>query len=162
MVQVVRNYTRADEATRESRALGMMLVGVMLGLLPVTLTSLVGLVSPQTVIPTGQYWFLTLAAIPVTFALAAVRGSENVMVATPAGVAPPMESAPPRAEPAPAMETTPAPAEPEPMVDVSTTPMADTPPPEEPITRSVGGADSEPSTLDAPSEDDTSREGEQE
>ena len=53
MVQVVRNYTRADEANRQSRALGMMLFGVMLGLLPFTLISLVGLVSPQTVIPTG-------------------------------------------------------------------------------------------------------------
>lgn len=163
MVQVVRNYTQADEATRESRALGMMLFGVMLGLLPVTLTSLVGLVSPQTVIPTGQYWFLTLAAIPVTFALAAVRGSESAMVAAPAGAAPPMESAPPPVERAPAPVAPPPPApEPEPMADVSTTPMAETPPPEDPMTRSVGGADSEPSTPDAPPEDDTSREGEQE
>lgn len=164
MVQVVRNYTGADEATRESRALGMMLGGVMVGLVPVTLTSLVALVSPQTVIPTGQYWFLTLVAIPVTFALAAVRGSENAVVAAPTGMAPPMESAPPPAEPAPApaTETTPAPAEPEPMADVSTTPMADTPPPEEPRTRSVGGPDDEPSGPEAPSEHDTSGEGEQE
>ena len=79
MLQVVRNYMGADAATRESRKMGMMLTGAVVGLAPVTANVLIGLVSPSTFIPTSQYWFLALAAIPITFALAAVHGSAAAM-----------------------------------------------------------------------------------
>ena len=87
LLQVVRNYMKADGATRESRKLGMMLMGAAVGLGPVTVVSLITLVSPTTVIPTSQYWFLALAAIPITFALAAVHGSEAATATQTAGSA---------------------------------------------------------------------------
>ena len=87
LLQVVRNYMGADAATRESRKMGMMLTGAVVGLAPVTANVLIGLVSPSTFIPTSQYWFLALAAIPITFALAAVHGSvekRSPMIRSPA------------------------------------------------------------------------------
>jgi hypothetical protein len=74
LVVVIRNYLRASGEMRASRRLGLMLVGTLIGILPLTVSSLVGLLSPSTVIPTAEYWFLTLIAIPITFAIAAVAG----------------------------------------------------------------------------------------
>lgn len=79
LVLMARNYSGADSATRESRKLGMMLAGTIVGLGPLTVVFVTQLVSPSTVIPTSQYWFLALAAIPVTFALAAVHASTEAM-----------------------------------------------------------------------------------
>lgn len=75
LLLVIKNYVSADAGTRASRGLGLMLAGTLIGLLPMALVSLVGLLSPTTVIPTSQYWAVTVIAIPIAFALAAVRGS---------------------------------------------------------------------------------------
>lgn len=83
VVLVIKNYVSADAGTRASRGLGLMLAGTLIGLLPLVLSSLVGLLSPSTVIPTSQYWVVTLIAIPIAFALAAVQGSR---ASSPAGV----------------------------------------------------------------------------
>jgi hypothetical protein len=128
LLQVFRNYTGADAATRESRGLGMMLAGAVVGLGPVVSVSLITLVSPSTVIPTSQYWFLTLAAIPATFAIAAMQASEAVLTgraaatsnAAQAKTAAPIVPVPESSEPAPPPATEPSappnPPVPEPIV----------------------------------------------
>ena len=131
LVLMMRNYSGADAATRESRKLGMMLAGTVVGLGPLTLLFVAQLVSPSTVIPTGQYWFLALAAIPVTFALAAVHASGAAMVPQSAGAAPAVGSQPP----APAAPQPVAPAPP------AVAPAAPTPAPEPLRAQSVGGTD---------------------
>lgn len=88
LVRVVRNFTAASASERASRQLGTMLMGAMVGLLPLTVASLITLVAPQVAIPTGQYWFLTLVAIPITFALAAVNASQAKAPAMAAAAAP--------------------------------------------------------------------------
>jgi hypothetical protein len=121
LLQVVRNYMGADAATRESRKMGMMLTGAVVGLAPVTANVLIGLVSPSTFIPTSQYWFLALAAIPITFALAAVHGSAAAMAtagATAPATAAPAAEAPAAAAPPPAVPAAPAPDD-EPMRTMS-------------------------------------------
>jgi len=123
----------ADGATRESRKLGMMLAGTIVGLGPLTVVFVTQLVSPSTVIPTSQYWFLALAAIPVTFALAAVHASGAAMAPQSAGAASAVaapEAAPPPPAPQP-VAPAPPPAE----------PAAPTPAPEPLRAQSVGGAD---------------------
>ncbi len=143
LVQVVRNYMKADAARRESRKMGKMMMGAAVGLGPLTLGLVINLVSPATVIPTLQYWFLALTAIPITFALAAVHGSEAAMATQTAGAAPAADSAPaapPAAEPE-------APAPPP-----TTDPMR---------TMSVGGPDKlmdegSPSAEESSSSDDSS------
>jgi len=76
LFMVVRNHMKADAGLRASRGLGMMLAGAVIGLAPLTLAFLVGLLPGDVTIPGGQYWSFGLVAVPITFALAAVKGGQ--------------------------------------------------------------------------------------
>jgi len=56
-----------------------MLFGTLAGLLPVTFSSLTGAVAPQVQanLPGVQFFFLTLALIPLFFAMAALRSARS-------------------------------------------------------------------------------------
>ena len=71
---MVTSYRRASPAERRERGLTLMLLGTIVGLAPVTISSMVGAVAPSFVLPGVQFYFLTLVLIPVSFALA-VRSS---------------------------------------------------------------------------------------
>jgi hypothetical protein len=73
LVVLVRGYTRASAAERAETGLGLMLLGAVVGLVPLMVNSLITTVAPLVVLPGSQYYFLTLGLIPITFGLAAVR-----------------------------------------------------------------------------------------
>ena len=77
LVTLIQSYLRADAATRAANGLGIMLGGAVLGLGPLIVSAVIGLVSPQTVLPGSQYYFLTLALIPITFAMASVKAART-------------------------------------------------------------------------------------
>jgi hypothetical protein len=73
IVVLVRAYGRATANERTESGLGLMVMGAVIGLLPLLVSSLLRTIAPRIVLPGGQYYFLTLGLIPITFSLAAVR-----------------------------------------------------------------------------------------
>ncbi len=73
LFQVLRNYSRTDRAERKALALNGMLLGTVLGLLPVTIAQMVNAFSPQAMLPGQDYYFVTLALIPLTWARSSSR-----------------------------------------------------------------------------------------
>lgn len=67
---MVMSYWTASPEQRRERGLTLMLLGTIIGLAPVTVSSMVGAVAPSLVLPGVQFYFLTLVLIPVSFALA--------------------------------------------------------------------------------------------
>ncbi|MFQ5679744.1 MAG: PDZ domain-containing protein [Gemmatimonadota bacterium] len=132
IVVVVRNYTGASPERRAAHGLGLMLFGTLVGLLPVTIGSLSSVIAPTLVLPGAPYYFLTLALIPITFAVAAVQSGRGAGLATAAAGAP-MAPPPPVPEPPPAPEA-PAPEPPlapEPPRAPESPPAPEPPPPSE-------------------------------
>ena len=86
LVVLYRGYAAADARVRKENGLALMLAGAVLGLGPLIVSSVVGLLSPTTVLPGSRFYFLALALIPVTFAIAAVRGARASSVPVAAGV----------------------------------------------------------------------------
>jgi hypothetical protein len=73
LYHVLRNYSKTDQASRKALALNSMLWGAVIGLLPVTIAQLTTVFSPQSVLPGQDYYFVTLALIPLTWARSASR-----------------------------------------------------------------------------------------
>ena len=73
LFQVLRNYSRTDQAERKALALNGMLLGTLVGLVPVTIAQMVSTFSPQAMLPGQDYYFVTLALIPLTWARSASR-----------------------------------------------------------------------------------------
>ena len=75
LIVMVKTFSRATPTEKTAHGLSLMLIGTILGLGPLLLGGLVNLVSPQTVLPGQQYFALTLALVPITFALAALKSA---------------------------------------------------------------------------------------
>lgn len=77
IVAMFQNFSRASAEGRSKHGLGLMLFGALVGLVPVTLSSLIAAISPevQANLPGVRFYFLTFALIPICFALAARRSA---------------------------------------------------------------------------------------
>lgn len=71
LVAMIQSYLRASSEERSSYGIALMLLGTLVGLLPVTLSALA--IRASILLPGAQYYGLALGLIPITFALAAVR-----------------------------------------------------------------------------------------
>jgi len=69
--QFLRNFSRTDQAQRKALKLNWMLLGTVLGLAPVTIAQLVTAFSPEHGLPGQDFYFITLALIPMTWARSA-------------------------------------------------------------------------------------------
>ena len=78
IVAIVWSHRRASASERSAHGLTLMLFGTLAGLVPVTLSILIGTLAPQVQanLPGVQFLFLTLVLIPICFAIAAVRSAE--------------------------------------------------------------------------------------
>jgi hypothetical protein len=70
---MVHSYAKADAQERSDYGLNLMLIGVLVGLLPITIAALVGVFAPRVVLPGADFYFLTLVLIPLALALATMR-----------------------------------------------------------------------------------------
>lgn len=86
LVALIHSFVKATPDERSRYGLNLLLAGVLIGLLPITIASLVTMFAPSVILPGSDFFFLTMVLIPITMALA-------VMKAEPA----------PAAEPAPVM-----------------------------------------------------------
>jgi len=73
LVTILRSFFGAGPEERSRHGLGLVLAGVIVGLLPIMLSSLLRAVAPQVVLPGVQYYALALVLIPITLSIAAVR-----------------------------------------------------------------------------------------
>lgn len=71
LFQVLRNYSRTHKAQRQALALNWMLLATIVGLVPATIAQLVMAFSPHASLPGQDYFFVTLALIPLSWARSA-------------------------------------------------------------------------------------------
>ena len=84
LAALIHSFVRATPDERSRYGLNLMLAGVLIGLLPVTITALVTMFAPSVILPGSDFFFLTMVLIPITMALAVIK----------AGAAPAAEHAP--------------------------------------------------------------------
>ena len=73
MVAMFQSFSKATPAERESQGLTLMLAGVIVGLLPVTIGSLIAIFAPQAVLPGQDFYFMTLVLIPIALSMAVMK-----------------------------------------------------------------------------------------
>jgi membrane-associated protease RseP (regulator of RpoE activity) len=70
-----QNHSHANSEERASRGLNTMLLGTVIGLLPLAVNLVLDIFSPKTVLPGEDYYFLALVLIPITWSMAARRAN---------------------------------------------------------------------------------------
>ncbi|GJM10727.1 MAG: hypothetical protein DHS20C11_30030 [Lysobacteraceae bacterium] len=73
LVRIFNTYRSASVEERSSKGINLMLIGTLIALGPVMISSLVGIFSPQTVLPGENYYSLTVVLLPITWSIAAMR-----------------------------------------------------------------------------------------
>ncbi len=84
LVALIHSFVKATPEERATYGLNLLLAGVIIGLAPVTITSLIQIFAPSVVPPGVDFYFLTMVLIPISLALAVMR------TAAPAAPAPAM------------------------------------------------------------------------
>lgn len=70
LITLLKKYIKASTEDRSSKGLSMMLIGAVIGLVPILIYFTVSTLSPGTELPGNDYVFYTFAAIPIFFMLA--------------------------------------------------------------------------------------------
>ncbi len=79
LVTLIRKYVQASSEERKASGLNLMLIGAIIGLLPILIYFTVSTISPATILPGNDYIFLTFIAIPVFFSLALLQEREKTL-----------------------------------------------------------------------------------
>jgi len=82
LAALIHSYVKATPEQRSRYGLNIMLAGVLIGLLPVTIASLVAIFAPGVILPGGDFYFLAMVLIPISMAIA-IMGSGASTQATP-------------------------------------------------------------------------------
>ncbi len=70
VITLIRKYSRSDKENREKNGLNLMLIGAIIGIVPILIYFTVGTLSPETELPGNDYVFYTFAAMPICFTMA--------------------------------------------------------------------------------------------
>jgi hypothetical protein len=70
LITLLKKYMKASVHERSAKGLTMMLIGTVIGLVPILIYFTVSTLSPGTELPGNDYVFYTFAAIPIFFMLA--------------------------------------------------------------------------------------------
>ena len=82
LIALIHSYVRADARHRAANGLTLLLLGAVVGLGPWFVVALVGLIAPQVVIPGARLFLpLSVVVLPLTLAIAAVRGERSAQTA---------------------------------------------------------------------------------
>ena len=77
LAAMIRTYTKATHQERAAYGLNIAMAGSLIGLLPVIIAAMIGVVAPKLVLPGGDFYFLTLILIPISLTMAMMRQSAN-------------------------------------------------------------------------------------
>lgn len=81
LVTLIRKFLNASAEERRAKGLDLMLIGAIIGLLPILVYFTISTFSPATILPGNDYIFLTFIAIPIFFSLALMhRGEKELAV----------------------------------------------------------------------------------
>jgi hypothetical protein len=75
LITLIRKYMRSSTEERTSNGLNLMMIGTVVGLLPILIYFTAGVISPGIDLPGNDYIFITFAAIPIFFSMALSRVS---------------------------------------------------------------------------------------
>lgn len=70
VITLIRKYAKSSAADKQSSGLNMMLIGTVIGLLPILIYFTINTISPSSDLPGNDYVFITFLAIPIFFSLA--------------------------------------------------------------------------------------------
>ena len=78
VIAMVHSQISASPDERQSYGLNLLLVGTVVGLGPDVITNVARLISPSLVFPGEEYYFLTMALIPISAMLATTKKESAV------------------------------------------------------------------------------------
>ncbi|NNE03190.1 MAG: PDZ domain-containing protein [Eudoraea sp.] len=70
LITLIRKYMRSSSEDRSKKGLNLMLIGAVIGLLPILVYFTAGYLSPGIDLPGNDYVFVTFVAIPIFFTMA--------------------------------------------------------------------------------------------
>lgn len=73
LVAMVHTYVKATPDERAANGLNLMLLGTVVGLAPVIISAIVGVIAPKLVLPGAEFYVLTMALIPIALAQATLK-----------------------------------------------------------------------------------------
>lgn len=76
LVIMVRAFAKASTESRQIHGLRLMLYGTVIGLFPVLVATISGLIAPNFSLPGALYYAFTMVTIPISFAYAALKREE--------------------------------------------------------------------------------------
>lgn len=77
LITLIRKYLRSSKEDRASKGLNMMLLGAIVGLLPILIYFTASTLSPGIDLPGNDYVFITFLAIPIFFTMALNKVSHS-------------------------------------------------------------------------------------
>lgn len=75
LVALLHSFVTATAAERSQFGLNLLLVGLLIGLVPLTVAALVGTFAPSVLLPGSDFFFLSMVFIPITLAMAIMKAS---------------------------------------------------------------------------------------
>jgi hypothetical protein len=70
LITLIRKYSRSNSEERNNNGLNLMLIGVIIGIVPILIYFTISTLSPGTELPGNDYVFYTFAAMPICFTMA--------------------------------------------------------------------------------------------
>ena len=72
-VALIHSYVKATAEERIVHGLNFMFYGTIIGLAPVIISAIIGIIAPKLVLPGVEFYFLTMVLIPISLALACTK-----------------------------------------------------------------------------------------
>lgn len=70
LVTLIKKYSKASSEEKSNKGLNLMLLGVIIGIVPILIEFTIRTISPSTEVPGSDYLWYTFAAMPICFTLA--------------------------------------------------------------------------------------------
>jgi hypothetical protein len=77
LLTLIQKYRNADAQVRSASGLNHMILGAMIGLLPILIYFSINTIMPKIILPGNDYLFITFGAIPIFFTLALLQQSKS-------------------------------------------------------------------------------------
>jgi len=77
LITLIKKYSKASSEDKTNNGLNLMLLGVIIGIVPILIEFTIRTISPETEVPGSDYLWYTFAAMPICFTLALNKLYQN-------------------------------------------------------------------------------------